>query len=370
MNGLRHPFHSASRRGSVLMLAMWVMVALSMVAGGLAFSQRVEMKLTSRFKAQPQGHYAARAGVETTIDALTQHASDATHFSGPDFWNSPKRYENIPVGPGTFTVVGQPDAQGRAGFGLDDEESRLNVNTAKTDMLAKIPQLGQQLAESIVNLRKRLNSSQGRTDPDDATDTDDSAKKKTAAAAAPFVELDELLAASGITPELLYGTPSQRGLNTLLTTKSNGLVNVNTAPLEVLLALKIESDKAQAAVSRRNPQAAAFSSKEEFISFVGVVEQPKKKKESPFKKKEDPNAKKSFKPAPKPKQETNPLESQVDVKSTNFRVVSIGRMAGSPSVVIQAQVNVNNGKVTTTTWQERSSLEAETPDAKDKGASK
>jgi general secretion pathway protein K len=49
--------------------------------------------------------------------------------------------------------------------------------------------------------------------------------------------LEELLFVNGMTPELFYGGENREGLSTCLSVYGGGSVNINTAPMPVLLAL-------------------------------------------------------------------------------------------------------------------------------------
>jgi general secretion pathway protein K len=86
------------------------------------------------------------------------------------------------------------------------------------------------------------------------------------AAHASFQEIEELLLVRGMTPELFYGTwdrddrmqpprLTQRiGLRDCVSTYSNGLLDVNTTPLPVLIASGIPPDGALAIVQQRTAQ--------------------------------------------------------------------------------------------------------------------
>jgi len=186
--------------------------------------------------------------------------------------------EAVPLGDGMFWIIRpNPEDERQYAFGLVDESSKLNINTATVDMLICLPGMTSELAASIVDWR---DSDSVITDGGGAEDSYYLALAEPYYCKnAPFETLDELLLVKGATRELLYGVDANRngvvddeeagrqgpltdlnglgqcGVCKYMTVYSRepspptkkgkkssqpppaGRINVNTAPREVLLCL-------------------------------------------------------------------------------------------------------------------------------------
>jgi hypothetical protein len=92
-----------------------------------------------------------------------------------------------------------------------DEDSKININTASTDVLSRLPGLDMDLATAITGSEVR-----------------------------PFGLKEELLLIEGITPEIY------NGIKDFVTVNSQGPVNINTAGPEVFTALGFDNDLIEA----------------------------------------------------------------------------------------------------------------------------
>src|SRR5438045_2393519 len=74
---------------------------------------------------------------------------------------SSRERAGVPVGEATFWLIGRGDSQdppATAHFGLVDEASKLNLNTATTNMLLALPRMTPELAANIVSWRSSANT--------------------------------------------------------------------------------------------------------------------------------------------------------------------------------------------------------------------
>jgi competence ComEA-like helix-hairpin-helix protein len=105
-----------------------------------------------------QAHYLAVAGSEKAKALLYQDARERTrtarNHSG-ELYDAPDQFRNITFGRGKFSVLrrGRPDEGGGVIYGVSDEESRLNLNTASTDALAKLYAITPDIVAAIVDWR-------------------------------------------------------------------------------------------------------------------------------------------------------------------------------------------------------------------------
>src|SRR5262249_3404327 len=120
----------------------------------------------------------------------------------------PSLFQARRLGPGTFDVQ-YSDLRGELHYGLQDEEARVNLNTAPVALLAVLPGVGQELAEAIVRQRQQQ----------------------------PWSTPEEVLQRGVVTASAWYGEAGQLGLSTYFTVWGSGKINVNTASPAILAAL-------------------------------------------------------------------------------------------------------------------------------------
>jgi len=117
-------------------------------------------------------------------------------------------FQGRPLGAGTFDVQ-YTDSGGALHYGLQDEEARVNLNTAPIALLAALPGVGTELAEAIVAQRQQE----------------------------PWGAPEDLVHRGLVSPFMWYGSAAQAGFNTYLTVWGSGKININTAPPVVLAAV-------------------------------------------------------------------------------------------------------------------------------------
>lgn len=163
-------------RGVALVFVLWVMVLLSAVALEMTFRGHLRAHVTAATGDAAKSYFLARSGVEHAMADLAGNAGtvEAQELMRDD---AATVYQNVELGEGTYTLYAGMDAEGDPRYGLIDECSKLNLNTADAEVLAKVPGLDQALAEVITTLRQEE----------------------------PFHDLKDLLIIDGIDAALLYG---------------------------------------------------------------------------------------------------------------------------------------------------------------------
>ena len=188
------------RRGSVLIVVLWASVGLVSVA--LLFGHSMVMAYRgSDNDASGRQANAAIEGAMRYVETLVKDNPTPGTFLDPTSYVS----EDVPVGDASFWLLGRPDdysATNVQSFGIVDEASKLNLNTATLDMLRQLPGMTDELAAAIIDWR----------DTDDEP-SENGAESETyltrrpgyACKNAPFETVDELALLNGATRELLYG---------------------------------------------------------------------------------------------------------------------------------------------------------------------
>jgi DNA uptake protein ComE-like DNA-binding protein len=148
----------AGETGSILVGLLWCLALLSVIVIAVLHTARMDLVVTKNYGDRIQAHYLALAGLEKARALLYRDAHDRSrsqkNHTG-NLYDDPQNFRDVPFGRGTFRVIrrGRPDEGGGIIFGVGDEESRLNVNTATADELAQLRNMTPDVAAAIVNWR-------------------------------------------------------------------------------------------------------------------------------------------------------------------------------------------------------------------------
>lgn len=242
------PSPSRRRRGSALIVVLWLVLAMSLLVGGLAYEMRIEAGITSYSRKRLKAQAAARGGVEYAKFML------AKSNEGNSFEESDDSYEalrimalNLERGIGVNGLVVQ---MGEASARIDilPEAGRRNVNKLADEDWEELLDYAGVPEDEWPDL---IDAFMDFTDADDnhrlnGAEKDDAFYKERGYEPknAELDTVDELLLIKGFTPSLVYGGPAKnpkdpplQGIARLLTTFGDGKVNINTASREVLMTL-------------------------------------------------------------------------------------------------------------------------------------
>ncbi len=252
------PRRDAHNRGSVLIVAMVVLFALAGLVLTLNRSARVDMALAANSQATRDADSVARGAEQYVLAILTNYRDSLDDLVESDF-------VNVPLGQGSFTIV-KPnyDDESLPSWGLMDESSKLNLNSANIDQLRLLPGMTDELAGSIIDWRDEdENLTASGAESGNYLGTADGYRAKNAN----FECVEELMLIKGMTGDLLYGPPNTAGVVvteyyqhagladffTAWTLESNAAadgtrrVNVNTQRTETREVLRDKISEARAA---------------------------------------------------------------------------------------------------------------------------
>ena len=145
-------------RGSILVGLLWCLALLSVIVIGVLHTARMDLLVVKNYGDRIQAHYLALAGVEKARALLYRDAQDRSrsqkNHTG-NYYDDAQQFRDVPFGRGTFRVIhrGRTDEGGGIKFGVSDEESRLNVNTASAEELIKLQNMTPDVVTAIVNWR-------------------------------------------------------------------------------------------------------------------------------------------------------------------------------------------------------------------------
>ncbi len=228
---------SKRQKGFALVLVLGIMLLLTILAAGIAFTVRSELNIAAGFSERLQARYLAHAGFQR---ALTELALDNPGVDSPvEGWSELRSDEE-----------GWSFDNGQFVVRMSDESGKLNLNTADRDTLvAFFTQLtgdsaqAEEIADAILDWRDEDEEPQLMGAESDYYLT---LEQPYRAKNAPFDSPYELLLVRGITRDLFYGS-AELGippLTELVTTYSATLnvderglprVNINTATQEQLV---------------------------------------------------------------------------------------------------------------------------------------
>lgn len=203
-----------NEKGVILIITLWVLAILGLLAISFSHQMRIEIKLTKFQVDSLRALYLAKAGINYAIAKLKKDTNlyDALN----EDWASK---EEVEVEKGKFS------------FYIEDEERKINLNTAPKSILEKLG-LAEDVVCSIIDWR---DTDDNMTLPAGAEDEYYQTLnlpyhcKNTS-----FESLEELLLVKGMTKQILYG---EDGISQWITVYGKGVVNINTASKRVLSAL-------------------------------------------------------------------------------------------------------------------------------------
>ncbi len=255
MKGDRQPTRARQDcAGVALVVVMWVVLVLSLLISGFAFTMHVETRVASYARKRQHAEALARSGVELArreliLDVMT--ATNSTYDARNQPWATNEWYVNHALGDGVLNVV------------VTDEESKIPVNRASPEQLRRLMILMEVdegeidiIVDSVVDWMDENDLHQLNGAEDEYyLSLEPPYRAKNAA----LDRIEELLMVRGVTPELFYGLPATAeeeavpGLVEFLTATSAGRINVNTAaPLVLQALLGLDDLQLEAVLNRRD----------------------------------------------------------------------------------------------------------------------
>ncbi len=273
-------------RGIALIIVMIVILALGVLAGGFAYSMKVETKLARNASFESDLEWLGKSGVELGRYVLCQTLQIYT-----EPWDSlNQKWAGGPMGTNDALaeINLEDNALGAGNFSVRiiDLERKFNVNNASEEVwfralrqVGSDPNAVSTIYDSFLDWMdfdedKHLSGAETR----DYLQTPNAGYPPYMAKNGPLDDLSELLLIRGVTPEMFWGPGWQDrqfnlgasgasssehgpsgapqfggGLFDLFTTVSNGHININTAPAEVLQLIPgIDPSLGQAIVATRS----------------------------------------------------------------------------------------------------------------------
>jgi len=237
---VRH--RTKDERGFALLVVLLVLALVAVVGAEFAYSMRLEASAVRAYKSGIIGVHLAETAIE---QAIREIVADAPYVAEDDdglltFYTNDRR----PLPRLRRAKAELPG--GQYSYRITDEEARVNLNTTQpqiVDRLLSTIGLEKEVRDTIVD------SIQDWRDPNDehranGAESDDYYLKLPIPYRAHNANLEsitELLQIKGITPEIYNGTKDRPGLASLVTVRSTGTININTAGTQVLTAFRLST---------------------------------------------------------------------------------------------------------------------------------
>ncbi|MFH1228013.1 MAG: hypothetical protein V1701_08960 [Planctomycetota bacterium] len=265
-------------KGSILVFTVWVIFTLVIFATTLASIVSDRIFFAQGYRERAQAYIAACSGINQAIAEIRKDTQANNYdFLNETWCNNPELFNNQAVGNAFFTVSFDW-LDGGTSYGMRDEESKININTASQKVLetlfknqydALTPSEAESIANSIIDWRDEDSvERQGGAENSyyQALPIPYPCKNKF------FNCIEELLLVKGITDNIFDK------VGNCITVYGDGRVNINTASREVLIALGLSVDLADKVLRHRaGPDETAHTEDDRFFteltSIVNLVNQ-------------------------------------------------------------------------------------------------
>ena len=240
--------HQKNREGSVLILAVWTVLFLSIFAARIGLRIRQRATLASRLETRSKLHFIAEAGIKKAIAGLrvdlVKNKGIYSSFGKYYRHNNGDEFKNIIIGEGVseVTYIFHRDFNtSEKRYGFVDEERKININVVDLVTLTRLIQQvsgldenkSQGIAEAIIDWREiGKTQTTGFYSDDYYSNLEYPYEPKNG----DFELIDELLLIKGIDKNI-FNT-----LRDFITIYGDGKVNINTASAEVLSVLGLSSE--------------------------------------------------------------------------------------------------------------------------------
>jgi general secretion pathway protein K len=241
----------ASERGIALLVVIWVLTILMVIVFSFSFMTRTESQSTLAYKEGMERRFLAEAGIERGIMEVSYanlFRNQQVILEGKETWRTDGSLYKGELASGNYHVR------------ITDESGKIDINALTDASGIIVKNLLMNAGVKEADADTIVDSILDWKDPDDLhrlngaeDDYYSSLPTPYLAKDANFDTVEELILVKGVTPEILYGTESGKGIIEFLTVNGKSpRINVLAAPLEVLVAIPgITPEVADDIISKR-----------------------------------------------------------------------------------------------------------------------
>jgi type II secretory pathway component PulK len=196
------PLPFAPRRGgTILIVTIWIVMVMVAMVLLLAQVMHVEMFCSANEQSSLQAQAVEQGAIQHVLSCV-----DSLKGQVPTESETP--CQAVQVGAGAFWII-HPDFRDDVSlaYGITDEASKLNLNSATPAMLAKLPNMTDEIAACVADWRDAdLNASSAGAESEYYASLPNPYRCKNA----PLETVEELFLVKGVTKELLFGEDINR----------------------------------------------------------------------------------------------------------------------------------------------------------------
>ena len=178
-----------NRSGLVIVAVLWLVVLLGAIVAIVGRNSRLDTKMCYADLQGLRMRWASRAGIETSVAVLQEDMRSSDNLK--ELWSSNEEdFNNVRFEGCGFDVR------------ITDEAGKLNLNTAKKKQLMALPEMTEQIADSILDWRDKDNTIRQMGAESGYYQNLQYGYK---ISNGPFRTVRQLLMVRGVSEELLYG---------------------------------------------------------------------------------------------------------------------------------------------------------------------
>jgi len=191
------------RRGVALLIVLWLMAILTLLMYAFLADMQVEYAIAGGYGDSRKAEQLAWSAIDLACATVLADTQTWQSLNDTTWATNPTNFYEVPLGEGAFTLFRPTyDDSQTVLWGLDDEASKINLNTASREILLKLPNMTEEIVDAIIDWRD-ADSTVGASGAE--TSYYNTLKPPYNCKNAPFETLEELLYVKGMTPVLLFG---------------------------------------------------------------------------------------------------------------------------------------------------------------------
>ncbi len=191
------------RRGLALLVVLWLMAILTLLMYAFLADMQVEYAVSAGYGDAKKAEQLCWSAIDLACATVQNDTQKWQSLNDTTWANNADSFYEVPLGDGAYTLFRPTyDDTQTVLWGIDDEASKLNLNTAPRDLLLKLPNMTEEIVDAILDWRD-ADSTPGASGAESSyyngLNPPYNCKN------GPFESLEELLLVKGMTPALLFG---------------------------------------------------------------------------------------------------------------------------------------------------------------------
>lgn len=201
--------HRPPEQGLILLIVLWMMVVLAILGTTYYHLSTLEFLTTKNDLDKFEAELLAESALYLAFADLTEEGSQGYVDLSGDWAGAGDLYDEATLGKGLFQIYTDDvySEEGGTLYGLRDENSKLNLNTATKEMIEKLPGMNSSRAASIVDwIDSDSQVTRGGAEEDYYSELSPPYSPRNG----PLKSVGEVTMIKGITPRILYGEDANR----------------------------------------------------------------------------------------------------------------------------------------------------------------